>query len=89
MFPFITVAIVLLFELTLVYCPNWTTRVNVLVLTPSKVLSNCISEKWGLLYDSIRDSVFNVNYRYHVDLSSETILAPDTCGKRHTEQRPA
>lgn len=69
MLLFITVTFAILFELSLIYRPNW-----ILGRTADNP-SNCIYEKWNLLADATRDRVFNVNYQYHVDgTEPETVL---------------
>lgn len=70
MFLLLTVVLVLLFEATVVY------DLGLIPLARQRhtIASNCISEKWGLLYDSIRDRVFADNYRYHVDATDRDTL---------------
>lgn len=71
MFLLLTVVLVLFFEVTVVYDLVPFGRLR-FATTAS---SNCISEKWGLLSDSIRDRVFADNYRYHVDATDRETLS--------------
>lgn len=69
MFLLLTVGIVLFYEILTIYNVFPTT-----LIAHQRPVSNCISEKWGLLYWSIRDRVFSDNYRYHVDSTDEQTL---------------
>lgn len=60
-----TVILVLVYEITLIYRPE----ILPSTLRGSQIISNCVNEKWGLLYDTVRDKVFGDNYRYHVNAS--------------------
>lgn len=91
MLLFIAVVCVAVFEYFMLYDPKMIDRLQKLKIPGfrnMRAMANSLNEKWGLMFDSFKDELFNRHYNYHVDASSTTLvraLTDETAGTGNDE----